>query len=102
MPAVGLEHYLLVAAVLFAIGAVGVVVRRNALILLMSIELMLNSVNLTLVAASRYNGNLDGQAMSLFVMAVAAAEAAVGLAIVIAVFRTRKTANIDELTMLEG
>ena len=102
MPAVGLEHYLLVAAVLFAIGAVGVVVRRNALILLMSIELMLNSVNLTLVAASRYNGDLAGQATSLFVMAVAAAEAAVGLAIVIAVFRTRKTANIDELTMLEG
>ncbi|RMG19056.1 MAG: NADH-quinone oxidoreductase subunit NuoK [Deltaproteobacteria bacterium] len=102
MPAVTLEHYLLVAAVLFAIGAVGVVVRRNALILLMSIELMLNSVNLTLVAASRFNGDLDGQAMALFVMAVAAAEAAVGLAIVIAVFRTRRTANIDELTMLEG
>lgn len=99
---IGLTHYLVLAAILFAIGVVGVVIRRNALILLMSIELMLNAVNLTLIAAGRYTGHLEAQSMAIFVMAVAAAEASVGLAIVIAVFRTRKTVKVDELTMLKG
>lgn len=99
---IGLTHYLVLAAILFAIGVTGVVVRRNALILLMSIELMLNAVNLTLIAAGRFTGALGAQAMAIFVMAVAAAEAAVGLAIVIAIFRTRKTVNVDELNILRG
>jgi len=99
---IGLSHYLILAALLFAIGAVGVVTRRNALIVLMSVELMLNAVNLTLVAASRFGENLDGQVLALFVMSVAAAEAAVGLAIVISAFRARKTINLDEINLLKG
>jgi len=99
---IGLTHYLVLAAILFAFGAIGVVVRRNVLIVLMSIELMLNAVNLTLVAASRFGTGLDGQVMAIFVMAVAASEAAVGLALVLAVFRTRKTVRLDELNLLKG
>lgn len=99
---VTLEHYLVLAAILFAIGAVGVVVRRNAIIVLMSIELMLNGVNLTFIAASRFVGGVEGNVMAIFVMAVAAAEAAVGLALIISVFRTRRTVNIDELDLLKG
>jgi NADH-quinone oxidoreductase subunit K len=97
-----LTHCLLLGAILFAIGAIGVVVRRNILTVLMSIELMLNAVNLTLVAASRFGGGLDGQVMAVFVMAVAAAEAAVGLALVLAVFRTRQSVRLDELNLLKG
>ncbi len=96
------NHYLALAAVLFAIGLGGVVVKRNMLVVFMCIELMLNAANLTFLAFSRHTGNLSGHAIAFFVMAVAAAEAAVGLAIVIAVFRTRETLNIDEVTTLKN
>ncbi len=99
---IGLEHYLSLSAVLFALGTMGVLLRRSALVILMSIELMLNAVNLTLVAASRYHGALAGQSMVILVMAVAAAEVAVGLAIIVSVFRARRTINVDELTALRG
>ena len=98
---VSLQAYLLISAVVFAIGVVGVVTRRNAIIVFMSIELMLNSVNLTLVAFSAFLGNVAGQMLVFFVMTVAAAEAAVGLAIVIALFRNKQTVNIDEINILK-
>jgi NADH-quinone oxidoreductase subunit K len=94
--------YMSLAAVLFAIGAVGLLLRRNALVMFMSIELMLNSVNLTFVAAGREMGILDGQLSVLFVMVVAAAEVTVGLAIIVSVFRQRATASVDELSGLKG
>ena len=94
--------YLALAAVLFGIGLVGVVVKRNMLVVFMCIELMLNAANLTFLAFARQSGNMNGHAIAFFVMAVAAAEAAVGLAIVIAVFRTRGTLNIDEVTTLKN
>ncbi len=94
------SHYLLLAAILFAIGLTGVVARRNALIVFMCIELMLNAANLTFLAFARQSGNLSGHAIAFFVIAVAAAEAAVGLAIVIAVFRSRGTVNLDEMTAI--
>jgi NADH-quinone oxidoreductase subunit K len=94
--------YLSLAAVLFAIGAVGLLLRRNALVMFMSIELMLNSVNLTFVAAGRALGVLDGQISVLFIMVVAAAEVTVGLAIIVSVFRQRATASVDELAELKG
>ncbi|MCZ7532037.1 MAG: NADH-quinone oxidoreductase subunit NuoK [Acidimicrobiia bacterium] len=94
--------YLILAAALFAIGVAGVVVRRNALVMFMSIELMLNSVNLTFVAVSKDLGLIEGQVASLFVMVVAAAEVTVGLAIIVAVFRKRSSANVDELAELKG
>ena len=96
-----LEAYLVLSAILFTIGVVGVLTRRNAIIVFMSIELMLNSVNLSLIAYSAYLGDITGQVLVFFVMAVAAAEAAVGLAIVIAMFRTRQTVNIDEINILK-
>jgi len=96
------NHYLALAAVLFAIGLGGVVVKRNMLVVFMCIELMLNAANLTFLAFARQTGNMNGHAIAFFVMAVAAAEAAVGLAIVIAVFRTRETLNIDEVTILKN
>jgi NADH-quinone oxidoreductase subunit K len=96
-----LWYYLSLSAVLFAIGVVGVLTRRNAIIIFMSIELMLNAVNLTLVALSSYTGDVTGQMLVLFVMAVAAAEAAVGLAIVIGLFRHKQTVNIDEVHILK-
>lgn len=99
---IGLEHYLFLSGVLFALGAAGVLLRRSALVILMSIELMLNSVNLTLIAASRYHGALAGQSMAILVMAVAAAEAAVGLAIIVRIFRARRTVKVDRLTLLRG
>jgi NADH-quinone oxidoreductase subunit K len=89
------SHFLALAAVLFAIGVVGVLVRRNALIVLMSIEIMLNAANLTLVAFSRMQHDLRGQTIAFLVIAVAAAEAAVGLAIVVSIFRSHKTVDID-------
>ena len=92
--------YLALSAVLFAIGAVGVLVRRNIIVVFMSIELMLNAVNLTFVAFARQLGTIDGQVIVFFVMTVAAAEAAVGLAIIIAAFRNRPTVNADELALL--
>jgi NADH-quinone oxidoreductase subunit K len=92
--------YLALGAVLFAIGAVGVLVRRNIIVVFMAIELMLNAVNLTFVALARQLGSTDGQVIVFFVMTVAAAEAAVGLAIIIAAFRNRPTVNADELSAL--
>ena len=90
------EYYLLLSALLFTIGAVGVLVRRNAVVVFMCIELMLNAVNLTLVTFSRINGNLDGQVMALFVMVVAACEVVVGLAIITAIFRTRQSSSEEK------
>src|SRR5262245_30442807 len=93
--------YLALSAVLFAIGTVGVLVRRNVIVIFMAIELMLNSVNLSFVALARQVGNVQGQVIVFFVMTVAAAEAAIGLAIIIAVFRNRPTVNADELATLK-
>lgn len=95
------SYYLTLSAILFSIGVAGALTRRNAIVVFMSIELMLNSVNLTLVTFSSFMGDITGQALVFFVMAVAAAEAAVGLAIVIALFRNRKTVNIDEINILK-
>lgn len=100
MKAVPLEYFLLLSAVLFLIGMIGVVIRRNAIVVFMAIEMMLNAVNLTLIGFSAYLGDISGQILVLFVMAVAAAEAAVGLAIILALFRTRKTVYFDELSLL--
>jgi NADH-quinone oxidoreductase subunit K len=94
-------YYLLLSALLFSIGAVGVLVRRNAIVVFMCIELMLNAVNLSLVTFSRINGHLDGQVMALFVMVVAACEVVVGLAIIMSIFRTRRTASIDDANLLK-
>ncbi len=96
-----IEYYLFLSAVMFTIGVVGVLVRRNVIILFMCIELMLNSVNLTFVAFSSYLGDASGQVIVFFVMAVAAAEAAVGLAIVIALYRNKTTVNLNELNILK-
>jgi len=98
---VPIQSYLALSAILFVIGAAGVLARRNAIIVFMSIELMLNSVNLTLIAFSVHLGNATGQMLVFFVMTVAAAEAAVGLAIVIALFRRKKTVNLDEINILK-
>jgi len=95
-----LNEYLILAAVLFTIGLAGVLTRRNALVVLMSIELMLNAANLTLVAAAYQHGDLGGQVASFFVMVVAAAEVVVGLAIVITIFRARHTGSVDETNLL--
>lgn len=95
-----LFHYLALAALTFSIGLVGVLVRRNAITLFMCIELMLNSVNLTFIAFSKYRVDLDGHVFAFFVMAVAAAEAAVGLALIIHIFRHRRSVNVDEATQL--
>jgi NADH-quinone oxidoreductase subunit K len=96
-----IHYYLILSAVMFITGVVGVLTRRNAIIIFMCIELMLNSVNLTFVAFSAYLGNVDGQIFVFFVMAVAAAEAAVGLAIVIALFRNKQTVNINDVNILK-
>jgi NADH-quinone oxidoreductase subunit K len=98
---VPLSYYLVLSAVVFAIGVLGVLIRRNLLVLLMSIELMLNGVNLTFIAFSRHLGSIDGQVVVFFVMAVAAAEAVVGLAIIIAVYRHRQTLDPQEMQLLK-
>ncbi|GAA1398243.1 NADH-quinone oxidoreductase subunit NuoK [Pseudonocardia kongjuensis] len=95
------EYYLLLSALLFTIGAVGVLVRRNAVVVFMCVELMLNAVNLSLVTFSRIHGNLDGQVMALFVMVVAACEVVVGLAIITAIFRTRQSSSVDDANLLK-
>ena len=95
------SYYLMLSALLFSIGAVGVLVRRNAIVVFMCIELMLNAVNLTLVTFARINGGIDGQVMAFFVMVVAAAEVVVGLAIIITVFRTRRSASVDDANLLK-
>jgi len=97
---VPISWYLLLAAVLFGIGLVGVLTKRNALIVMMCVELMLNAANLTFLAFSRQQGNIGGHAIAFFVIAVAAAEAAVGLAIIIAIYRTRGSVNMDEVRAL--
>jgi NADH-quinone oxidoreductase subunit K len=94
-------NYLLLAAALFSIGTVGVLLRRNAIVVFMSIELMLNAANLTLVTFSRMKGTLDGQIIAFFVMVVAAAEVVVGLAIILTIFRTRQTASVDDTNLLK-
>ena len=93
--------YLLLSALLFADGAVGVLVRRNAIVVFMCIELMLNAVNLSLVTFARINGTLDGQVMAFFAMVVAAAEVVVGLAIIMSIFRSRRTASVDDANLLK-
>ncbi len=97
----GLEHYLVVSALLFCLGLTGVLLRRNLLVIYMSLELMLNAANLALVAASRFTGKLDGQVMVFFVVTVAAAEVAVGLALIVALYRRRATAHVEDLTTLK-
>jgi NADH-quinone oxidoreductase subunit K len=94
------SYYVVLSAILFSIGVVGVVIRRNPLVIFMSIELMLNAANLALVAFGQRIGNLDGQAIVFFVMAVAAAEVAVGLAIIVTIFRVRRRLSVDELSVM--
>jgi NADH-quinone oxidoreductase subunit K len=96
-----IEYYLILSAFMFSVGIVGVLTRRNAIVVFMCIELMLNSANLTLITYSSYLGDVGGQLFVFFVMAVAAAEAAVGLAIIIAIFRNKLTVNIDEINILK-
>lgn len=100
MMQVGLEHYLVVSMLLFALGLLGVLLRRNVLLVFMSLELMLNAANLALVAFSRYSGRLDGQVLVFFIITVAAAEVAVGLALIAALFRRRQTVDPEQLTLL--
>ncbi len=99
---VPVEHYLALSGILFAIGALGVLTRVNAIIVFLAVEIMLNAVNLAFVALSRATGNLDGQVMVFFVITVAAAEAAVGLAIVVAMFRHRESVDISRFDLLKG
>ena len=100
---IGLQHYLLVSAALFSLGLLGVLTRRNAVNVLMGIELILNAANINLVAFSRYGiGNLQGQLFAVFVIVIAAAETAVGLAIVLTMYRLRRTPNLDEADILRG
>lgn len=98
---VGLEHYLVVSTLLFALGLLGVITRRNLLVMYMSLELMLNAANLALVAFSRFNDNLNGQMLVFFVITVAAAEVAVGLALIVALYRKRRSAHVEDLTTLK-
>ncbi|MGC5009398.1 NADH-quinone oxidoreductase subunit NuoK [Streptosporangium sp. NBC_01639] len=94
-------HYLVLSALLFAIGAVGVLVRRNAIVVFMCVELMLNACNLAFVTFARQHGNLDGQLIAFFVMVVAAAEVVIGLAIIVMIFRTRRSASVDDANLLK-
>lgn len=95
------DFYLYLSVVLFCIGAVGVLVRRSAIVIFMCVELMLNAANLSLVTFSRINGTLDGQIMAFFVMVVAAAEVVVGLAIIVAVYRARRSTSVDDTNLLK-
>jgi NADH-quinone oxidoreductase subunit K len=98
---VSLGHYLVVSAILFCLGLMGVIVRRNLLIIYMGLELMLNAANLALVAFSRFNNNLDGQVIVFFIITVAAAEVSVGLALIVALHRKRQTAQVEDLTLMK-
>jgi|SRR3954462_9354989 NADH-quinone oxidoreductase subunit K len=98
---VGLEHYLTVSAILFSLGLLGVLVRRNLLVIYMSLELMLNAANLAFVAMSRFINNLNGQVMVFFIITVAAAEVAVGLALIVALYRKHQTAHVEDLTSMK-
>lgn len=93
-------YYLVLSAILFSLGAVGVLIRRNAIIVFMCIEMMLNASNLAFVTFAKAHGNLEGQAIAFFVMVVAAAEVVVGLAIIVTIFRTRRSASVDEPSLL--
>jgi NADH-quinone oxidoreductase subunit K len=95
------ENYIILSGLLFTIGALGVLIRRNAIVVFMSVELMLNAANLAFVSFARINGDLDGQVVAFFVMIVAAAEVVVGLAIIVTIFRTRRSASIDEPNLLK-
>jgi NADH-quinone oxidoreductase subunit K len=97
----GLEHYLVVSALLFCLGLLGVVTRRNLLVIYMSLELMLNAANLALVSFSRFNDNLNGQILVFFIITVAAAEVSVGLALIVALYRKRQTAHVEDLTTMK-
>ncbi len=99
---IGLEHYLVVSGLLFSLGLLGVIMRRNLLVIYMCLELMLNAANLALVAMSRFNGNLDGQIVVFFIITVAAAEVSVGLALIVALYRKRRTAHVEDLTMMKN
>ena len=94
-------HYIFLSVLLFTIGGVGVLVRRNAIVIFMCVELMLNACNLAFVAFARMHGNLDGQVVAFFVMVVAAAEVVVGLAILMAIYRARKSASVDDANLLK-
>lgn len=98
---VGLQHYLVVSAILFCLGLFGVIIRRNVLVIYMGLELMLNAANLSLVAFSSYTNRLDGQVFVFFVITVAAAEVAVGLALIVALYRKRQTVQVDDLTVMK-
>lgn len=98
---VGLEHYVIVSALLFCLGLLGVILRRNLLVIYMSLELMLNAANLALVAFSRFNNNLNGQIVVFFIITVAAAEVTVGLALIVALYRKRQTAHVEDLTTMK-
>ena len=95
-----ISYFLILSGVLFTIGTIGVLIRRNALVIFMSVELQLNAVNLSLVAFSRQHGNLTGQVLAFFSMVVAAAEVVVGLAIIVSIFRRRRSANVDDANLL--
>lgn len=95
-------YYVLLSAILFTIGVVGVLTRRNVMVIFMSVELMLNSANLALVAFARQWGSVDGQLLTFFVITVAAAEVAVGLALLVGIFRTKKTTNVDDVSTMRG
>jgi NADH-quinone oxidoreductase subunit K len=97
---VGLEHYLVVSALLFCIGLLGVIIRRNLLVIYLSLELMLNAANLALVAFSRFNNNLNGQLIVFFIITVAASEVAVGLALIVALYRKRQTTHVEDLATM--
>lgn len=101
MTPVGLHHFLIVSVLLFCLGLWGVIVRRNLLIMYMSLELMLNAANLALVSFSRFNEKLDGQIMVFFIITVAAAEVAVGLALIVALYRKKQTAHVEDLTTMK-
>jgi NADH-quinone oxidoreductase subunit K len=102
MPDVTIDWYIALSAILFTIGTLGVLLRRNAIIIFMSVEMMLNAANLAFVAFSRHLGDLDGQVLVFFVITVAAAEVAVGLALIVTIFRTKKSINIDEINLMKG
>ncbi len=99
---VPISYYVLLSAMLFTLGALGVLIRRNAIVLFMSVELMLNAANLALVAFARERMNVDGQVLVFFVITVAAAEVAVGLALLVAIFRSKRTTDVDEVSTLKG
>ena len=100
MNPIGLNHYLVVSVLLFCLGLLGVIVRRNLLVIYMALELMLNAANLALVAFSRFNDNLNGQVLVFFIITVAAAEVTVGLALIVALFRRRQTTHVEDLATM--